>query len=654
MALTSIPGSSVGLKFGADSGGLAGLFVSLGGTTASAPSVSVPSATPVVPSLDPQIPANITYGKRMALFAGGLARIGGTIIFGPYFNDGKVTFGVSFGNVVPVTGTRVLFDICADSKRLWVSPAGSATSGGGTFDVEAFTWRFYQGTLTQSVDPLETAYFPGEEIAYRPQMVLFIQDLPYAQFIKPVPYISALIGDTTDGADPYDGINLGLALERIAHSPWAGYTSATYETVGITDVVPAVLFADNFNMIELGQSISRVYRNLDQVQSDKLRMKDRGSTVAPDITFDRDSILGGDEGVKFVRAEPSAQPREFEVITIDPGLDYMPAPSLSQRARNPVVVSSAVGKQTVTLPLVLDAPTRQAMTIFAHYYEENARKRVVFTVLIFGLEIEPGDLFRLTDLGADGISDEVFKCIETEHLGDYAVQITGEAILLCSLVASSFASASLGFHDASGTNSNYNFGVCNIGVAAADRQVIVVATSTKSISPYRPFTAVTIGGNAATIHASEVAGDGGISANPSMSMSIASLAVPSGTTATITVSLTGNVDGACIAVYALYGLVSVTPYDTASNGGVGANPSTTIDVPAGGIVIAGYGGMGGTPGSASWTGLNAVDQNQAFPGAGPAWSSGATQSGLAAQTGRTISVTAAASGPELIVAASFS
>jgi hypothetical protein len=258
------------------------------------------------------------------------------------------------------------------------------------------------------------------------------------------------------------------------------------------------------------------------------------------------------------------------------------------------------------------------------------------------------------DKGSKMLRDEFeFHAIETSHDADWNVEIIGESVLYCSLINSAVAGASLGFHEASGTNSSYNFGSCDIGVAASDRLVVVVATSTKSISPARDFTAVTIGGNAATIHATTSEGDPGIGGNPSMSIAIASLSVPSGTSAAISVTLAGNVDGACIAVYALYGLSSYSPFDTGTGSNIGGNPSLTLDVPAGGFVIAGYGGMGGTLGSATWTGLNAVDQNESFPGPS-AWSSGATQSGLSAQTGRTISVTASADGPEVLIAASFS
>jgi hypothetical protein len=397
-------------------------------TTSSAP----PPATPVTPTLDPKIQADILYDKPIALSVLGLARIGGSIIFGPYFDSGKVTFGVSFGLPANPDGTRIIYDIAFDSMTAWTSSGGGTLPGDGTFAAESFTFRFYGGRLDQAVDPLEELKFPGKGIAYRPQMVLFIQDLPYAQFVKPVPYVSCLIGDTTDGADPDDGVNLGDALEQVAWSPWAGYTSAEFEAVNISDVVPALLMKDNFNIVQLSQSVTRAYRNIDLLQSDKLRVKDRGSNVTADLVVTRDRIIAGDTPVTIARSEPSAQPRELELATVDPDQDYTIVTSLAKRPRDPVVVSAAVGKQTMTLPLVLDAATRQALVTFAQYYEENARKRVQFRVSAFGFEIEPGDLVALSGL-ADGVDDDVWKVIETTHGANYVVEVTAEAMLRCRL-----------------------------------------------------------------------------------------------------------------------------------------------------------------------------------------------------------------------------
>ena len=371
---------------------------------ASAPVVSytapvvAPQATPVTPVFDPKIAANALYGKPMALSALGFARIGASPapIVGPYFNAGTVSFVVSFGVPADPDGTRLIYKIYLDNELAWVSITGGTVPADGSFTAEEFDFTFKQGRLDQTVCSLETTHFPGDENAYRPQMLLEIKDIPYARFMantgKPVPYVACDIGDTTDGADPQDLLSVGEIVERVAYSPWAGYDISTFESVNITDGSHGGLFKDNFTIVDVCASITSLYKNLYLLQSDKLRLKDRGASVEPVFVFDLDSIIGGDNPIQIMRSSPSEQPRELELLAIDPDQDYTAVSSLSQRTRAPVTVSAAVGKQVKTLPLILDAETRQSLVTFAQYHEENARKRISFKVCIIGLEVEPGDL----------------------------------------------------------------------------------------------------------------------------------------------------------------------------------------------------------------------------------------------------------------------
>ena len=247
--------------------------------------------TPVTPTFDPKLEANALYSKPMALCALGYARIGASPapIVGPYINGDTVDFVVSFGVPANVAGERKIYKIWLDNELAWSSAGGGTLPGDGTFAAESFDFIFKPGTLTQSAVSLESEKFPGDECAYRPQMILQIRNLPFARFMKntgkPVPYVAAEIGDVTDGADPLDGLNLGDALERIAYSPWAGYTTATFEAIGITDVVEAILIKDNFTVVQLCQSVTQEYRNIDLLISDKTRIKDRGSIVSVRILY---------------------------------------------------------------------------------------------------------------------------------------------------------------------------------------------------------------------------------------------------------------------------------------------------------------------------------------------------------------------------------
>jgi hypothetical protein len=397
---------------------------------------SAPQASPISPTFDPRIEANTLYGKPMALSAMGYARIGASPapIVGPFINGDIVDFIVSFGVPANVEGDRKIYKIYLDNELAWSSVTGGTLPGDGTFAGPPFDFVFKPGRLDQTVCSLETLHYPGDECAYRPQMILEIRNLAWARFMeitgKPVPYVALEIGDVTDAAIPQDGINLGLALERVAHSPWVG--DPTFEAVNVTDVVDAILIKDNFTIIQLCQSVTGEYRNLDLVLSDKVRIRDRGSSVAADFIFDRDSIIADDEPVSVVRANATAQRREHELIAIDPDQDYTGVPSLAKIPRDPMVISAAVGKETTTLPLVIDADTRQALATFSQNYQENARRKVALKVRASGYEIEPGDMFALTDI-ADGFDNEVFKCVQTTHGANWVVDIEGEAILRCAI-----------------------------------------------------------------------------------------------------------------------------------------------------------------------------------------------------------------------------
>lgn len=405
------------------------------------PQAITPASTSSITGIDPKELASATYGRIMPICALGLARLGGDIILGPYFNSDRTqcTFGVSFGVPANPEGNRKVYEIAFDSKVVWQRADGwdgSGSPGGtfvGVFDGSSFTFRFVQGRYDQLPDVIDSANFPDEPVAYRPQMCLFFQDLPVTAYGKRVPFVAAVIGDTTDGADPTDGITLGDALERIAFSPWAGYTSSNFATSGVTDVVDALLIGSNIDFVTMLQQTQRFYRNLDIIQTDKLRIVDRGNDVAADLVVDRTMILAVSSGASFTysRQNPTDVARELELVTIDPDADYVPIASTAKRPRAPVAVTASIGKDSVSLPIVINAPTRQALVTYAKYQEEQARRRVQLTLLVRGYKIEPGDLVDLSDLGS-AYQDETFKVIETTHGTNYVIEVTLESIFKCS------------------------------------------------------------------------------------------------------------------------------------------------------------------------------------------------------------------------------
>lgn len=114
---------------------------------------------------------------------------------------------------------------------------------------------------------------------------------------------------------------------------------------------------------------------------------------------------------------------------------------------------------------------------------------------------------------------------------------------------------------ASGSNTNqYTFAGLSIGTEAADRLVVVVVSACDdSANAGEAPTGITCNGVAMDIHVSAA----GTGANES-SVAIATLLVPTGTTATFVVTYPDNRTRAGIAVFTLTGYNSATPAATAS------------------------------------------------------------------------------------------
>lgn len=102
---------------------------------------------------------------------------------------------------------------------------------------------------------------------------------------------------------------------------------------------------------------------------------------------------------------------------------------------------------------------------------------------------------------------------------------------------------------------NYSWAGVSFGAAAADRHIILLASSRRAGAP--TFASASLGGVAATLVASST------TTNSLVGIFIA--AVPSGTTGTVAINHNEtNLVSCGYAVYSTYGLSSITPIDTAN------------------------------------------------------------------------------------------
>jgi hypothetical protein len=409
--LAGTPGFGSGPVYTFDGGnGVGWITYSFGGAG------KAPDNTATPTGVAPAETSYALYGHIVPLSVFGVGRIGGDIIAGPWVENGLATFCISFGVPADPYGTRTLREIAFDSEVVWEN---------GAFNTEAFTFRFYPGRLDQAADPVEIAHWGADAVAYRPQILLWFENLPIAntKFGK-IPYVAAVIADSSG-----DDVNLGEAFERLATSPWVGYTAGEFETIGVTDglVSGGLIIAQDAEFLSTIQQFGRFYRNWNILQTDKLRIVDRGAAVVADIALDRTTLSGQ---IVFAQGEASNIPRVLELSTIDPGADYTIVPSQAVQPREPVNVSASVSTESVYLPMIMDSSTRQSLVTYTQYQEEVARKKVTGTAMMHGLEIEPGDLVAITGLGAD-FEDTTFRIIETTHGANYTVEFTAEAILSC-------------------------------------------------------------------------------------------------------------------------------------------------------------------------------------------------------------------------------
>jgi hypothetical protein len=196
------------------------------------------------------------------------------------------------------------------------------------------------------------------------------------------------------------------------------------------------------------------------------------------------------------------------------------------------------------------------------------------------------------------------------------------------------------------TQSTYTFTNANIGAEAGDRYVVVVF-GTHGLAG-RTVSSITIGGNAATIHANSTHNIPGNSTHIAV---IAGLLVPSGTTATMVINLSGTAARCWCFVYALHGLASTTQTAAATEGqnaGAGDTISDTIDIPSAGILITAI-TSGATLGTHSWSGATEdSDENN-----GNIAASVASLQGLSAETARAYSATISNSCPKSMAAAAW-
>jgi hypothetical protein len=181
--------------------------------------------------------------------------------------------------------------------------------------------------------------------------------------------------------------------------------------------------------------------------------------------------------------------------------------------------------------------------------------------------------------------------------------------------------------------STYTYTDVGIGTAAASRCVVVSLESRKAVAAASTVTSVTIGGSVATILKQAQVG-----VTSTNLVAIASLLVPSGTTATVVWNLDQTMSRAQNTVHTVVGMDATsctTPIDSGSQTGV-INPAYAIDVPAGGAAFGSCAAAsGGIARTATWGNITETYEvgnlDGALAGSGAAADYGSAQTDLSVQ-----------------------
>lgn len=185
------------------------------------------------------------------------------------------------------------------------------------------------------------------------------------------------------------------------------------------------------------------------------------------------------------------------------------------------------------------------------------------------------------------------------------------------------------YEDPANTNS-YNFAGVSFGAAVPSRRIVIAVHWGDAVNS-ETLASASIGGVAATIH-------GQTSASAACRVALISALVPTGTSGTVNITLSGAVDRCGLGVYRAInetsgGPTQVNSDNTASSG----LNTTTVNVPSGGWVVAATSYVGvGAGQSFTWSGVT-EQYDTAYSDSTNVYKTGGYETGLSLQSNRPIS-----------------
>lgn len=185
--------------------------------------------------------------------------------------------------------------------------------------------------------------------------------------------------------------------------------------------------------------------------------------------------------------------------------------------------------------------------------------------------------------------------------------------------------------DSSSNLTTYTLPDFDVGAPASDRRIFGIIHWSEG-GVHRSLSSVTLGGVSAAIHQQK----GHSGGTTGLGVAIVSAVIPSGTTASCSITFSGICSGVAFSSIRTTGMTRSTPFDSDfdENQVTTADLTSSTNVDSKGLIIAAMTGSTNAVNDAvTWTGAN--EQYDLATAAG-VHGSMAWQSGLAAETGRTI------------------
>jgi hypothetical protein len=347
--------------------------------------------------------ARALFGKDIPIFVGGDALIGGRIIEGPFITMGGspsqplASFIVSVALAANPTGTREITSMRLNGTESWTSLGGSLISG---MSVNVKT-----GSETQTPFASSISRYGDRAIAYRPHILVEIQNCPLASFNNIIPFVSAYVSDSSFGS-PATGISRNDALTVLAR--YARYDDSEF-SFDVSGTDRFWIVAQNTQFIPFLQQMRRIFRKWNIVASDALQIFESDLTTT-DLTITRAMLAAN--SLRFRHSDPLSIPRQRGVRYIDVNRDNDFNVVTERLERFPQPLTASQSSEVIELPIGSDEDTMGDEVSQSLQIDDIARKQISGSGLTALLGLESGDMIAFADddnIAFRGIVTEVAR-----------------------------------------------------------------------------------------------------------------------------------------------------------------------------------------------------------------------------------------------------